>query len=129
MELMTGLELVPTSKGVGEFIHRSLAQLIVLKAQTGHGLSAKIAPFHFVKMKKVPFSQDIFFLELMTGLEPVTSALPRRCSTDWATSARTECSTNFWMILVVRICNFSAKHEILSNTLAWDKAGFLFLVC
>ena len=58
---MTGLELVPTSKGVGEFIHRSLARLIVRKAQTGHGLGAKIAPFHFAKMKKSPvFTGHIF---------------------------------------------------------------------
>ena len=28
-----------------------------------------------------------FDVELMTGIGPVTSALPRRCSTDWATSA------------------------------------------
>ena len=29
----------------------------------------------------------IKILELMTGLEPVTSALPRQCATDCATSA------------------------------------------
>ncbi len=35
--------------------------------------------------KKLPISRE--FLELMTGFEPVTYALPRRCATTCATSA------------------------------------------
>lgn len=35
-------------------------------------------------------------MELMTGLEPVTSALPRQCATDCATSAYTPIVTSYY---------------------------------
>ena len=38
------------------------------------------------RTKKLPFG-SFSIMELMTGLEPVTSALPRRCTTGCATSA------------------------------------------
>ncbi len=42
----------------------------------------------------------------MTGLEPVTSALPRRCTTDCATLAYSVFELNFVVFLSGKICHF-----------------------
>ena len=39
------------------------------------------------RIKKKKQLKTVAKMELMTGLEPVTSALPRQCATDCATSA------------------------------------------
>ena len=45
-------------------------------------------------------------MELMTGLEPVTSALPRRCTTDCATLAYSVFEQNFVNFRVVKFAIF-----------------------
>ena len=45
-------------------------------------------------------------MELMTGLEPVTSALPRRCTTDCATLAYSVFELNFVVFQVVKFAIF-----------------------
>ena len=56
-------------------------------------------------------------VELMTGFEPVTSSLPRKCSTYWATSAKIVIGHNLSKFghtnLVLAFLNLKTKMEFL----------------
>ena len=50
----------------------------------------------FKSIKKPPYM--VVFVELLTGFEPVTSSLPRKCSTSWAIAA----SANLNVFIVIK---------------------------